>query len=59
MIYDSFDKIYEEYFGRIYNYIFGQMLNREIAEDLTEDVFLKVLDNFDRFDPTRGVKVST
>ena len=33
MIYDSFEKIYEDYFSKIYNYIFGQMLNREIAED--------------------------
>lgn len=54
MIYDSFEKIYEEYFGKIYNYIFGQMLNREISEDLTEDVFVKVLENFDRYDPARA-----
>ncbi len=43
----------------MYNYIFGQMLNREVSEDLTEDVFGKVLTNLDRFDPSRGVKVST
>lgn len=59
MIYDSFEKIYEEYFGKVYNYIFGRMLNREISEDLTEDVFLKVLDNLDRYDPARGAKMST
>lgn len=59
MIYDSFDKIYEEYFDKVYNYIFGQMLNREISEDLTEDVFVKVLTNLDRYDPARGAKVST
>lgn len=54
MIYDSFEDIYDEYFGKIYNYIFGQMLNREISEDLTEDVFVKVLENFDRYDPARA-----
>lgn len=59
MFYDSFEKIYEEYFDKVYNYIFGQMLNREVSEDLTEDVFVKVLTNLDRFDPARGVKVST
>lgn len=54
MIYDSFEQIYEEHFGRIYNYIFGQMLNREIAEDLTEDVFLKVLDNLNSYNPSHA-----
>lgn len=58
MIYDSFEKIYEEYFGKIYNYIFGQMLNREISEDLTEDVFVKVLTNLDSYNPVRAT-VST
>ena len=31
MIHNSFEKIYEDYFGKIYNFIFGQMLNREVA----------------------------
>ena len=35
------------------------MLNREISEDLTEDVFLKVLNNLDSYDPARGGKLST
>ncbi len=54
MMYDSFEKIYEEYFGKIYNYIFGQMLNREISEDLTEDVFIKVFTNLDSYNPARA-----
>lgn len=49
-----FEQIYSEYFKRIYNYIFGQMLNREIAEDLTEDVFVKVLENLDRYESSRA-----
>lgn len=54
MIYNSFEKIYEDYFGKIYNFIFGQMLNREISEDLTEDVFVKVMTNLDSYNPSRG-----
>ena len=58
MIHDSFDELYQEYFGKVYNYIFGQMLNREVSEDLTEDVFVKVLTNLDCYDFARA-KVST
>ena len=55
----SFEEIYENNFSKIYNYIFGQMLNREISEDLTSDVFLKVLTNLDSYDPSRGAGLST
>ena len=30
------------------------MLNREISEDLTEDVFVKVLTNLDSYNPSSG-----
>lgn len=58
MIKDLFGKIYANHFKKIYNYIFGQMLNREISEDLTEDVFIKVLENFNRYDSSKA-NVST
>lgn len=35
------------------------MLNREVAEDLTADVFLKVLSNLDSYNPARGGSLST
>ena len=58
MILTSFDELYEMYFKKIYNYIFGQVLNREVAEDLTEDVFVRVLDSLNDYDSSKAA-VST
>lgn len=48
---NSFEAVYAEYFKKVYNYIYGQVLNRETAEDLTEDVFIRVYDNFAFYNP--------
>lgn len=49
-----FDTIYRKYFRRIYNYAYMRLLNREAAEDATQEVFLAALTAVDRFDPLRG-----
>ncbi len=38
----AFADLYNAYFERIYNFIFYRVSHKETAEDLTEDVFVKV-----------------
>ena len=42
-------ELYSLYFPRVYRYIFARMGNLYDAEDLTEEVFLRVLDAIERF----------
>ena len=51
---EPFEVVYEKYFSYIYNYIYGQILHRERAEDLVSDIFIKAMNNYDRFDPSRA-----
>lgn len=46
---DTFEQIYNEYSDKIYSYIFLLVSNREMAEDLTQDTFVKVYKNLHRF----------
>ena len=38
----NFDDIYEEYFHEIYRYIFYMVSDKQLAEDLTQEVFLRI-----------------
>jgi len=46
---EAFAAIYEGYFDRVYRYIVLKTGNRTEAEDLTQTVFVKALDNISRF----------
>ena len=39
----DFEVVYADYFSPLFRYIFSQTKNREVAEDLVQNVFLKVL----------------
>jgi RNA polymerase sigma-70 factor (ECF subfamily) len=47
----AFDRLYERYDGRIRSFVFRFVGDREAAEDLTQEVFLKVYRNPRSFDP--------
>jgi RNA polymerase sigma-70 factor, ECF subfamily len=47
---EDFASIYEAHVGRIYGFVFSQVANREEAEDLTSQVFLKVYNSLTRFE---------
>ena len=40
-----FDDIYEEHFHKIYRYIFYMVSDTQLAEDLTQEVFLRIYKN--------------
>lgn len=48
------ESLYKEYFSKVYNYIFYRLLHRENTEDLVSDIFLKIANNIDSYDPHKA-----
>jgi RNA polymerase sigma-70 factor, ECF subfamily len=44
----AFQAFYQENLGPIYHYVYHQVSNREEAEDLTSEIFLKAVSRIDR-----------
>jgi RNA polymerase sigma-70 factor, ECF subfamily len=49
---DEFELIYQEYKNLIYNLCLHYVLNAEDAQDVTQDVFVKVYQRYHQFNPT-------
>ena len=49
----AFDELYERYVGRIRTFVYRFVGNREAAEDVSQDIFLKVYRNPRAFDPRK------
>lgn len=47
---EAFGRLYDIYFDKIYGYVFYRVGDRAEAEDLTEQVFLKVLEAIKKFE---------
>ncbi|MDY6846971.1 MAG: RNA polymerase sigma factor [Chloroflexota bacterium] len=45
----KFDLIFEHYFDRVFAFVFSRTNNRQIAEDLTSQIFLKILQALPRY----------
>lgn len=43
------EEIYEHYADHVYHYIFFLVRNKEVAEDLTQETFIKVFNHFNEF----------
>jgi RNA polymerase sigma-70 factor (ECF subfamily) len=48
-----FEPLFEHYFDRVYQYVFSRTNNRQIAEDLTSQIFLKILEALPRYQSRR------
>lgn len=46
--------LYDHYSGALYGVIFRILKKEEIAEEVLQDVFLKIWDRFDSYDPAKG-----
>lgn len=53
----DFAKFYDKHIDAVYRFVYFRVgQKREVAEDLTSDIFISALDAFDRFDPSKGEK---
>ncbi len=48
----SFEEVYRDHFKPVYNYIYMQLLDRETAEDIVSDAFMKAFRAYDTFSPS-------
>lgn len=46
--------LYADYREKVFGYLLGKVGNRDLAEDLCSDVFLKIYEKLDSFDETKA-----
>lgn len=47
---EEFDRLYETYHHTLFQYLFYMVRNREVAEELVQEVYIKVLNSFQSFE---------
>jgi len=45
----QFEPLFDRYFDRVFQYVFSRTNNRQVAEDLTSQIFLKILEALPRY----------
>ena len=55
----NFVQIYEKYVKNIFDFIFFKVGNKQDAEDLTSDTFLKAFDKIKTFDNKKNIQFSS
>lgn len=50
----GFSMLYDNYCGALYNILIKYVRRKDVAEDLLQDVFVKIWKNIESFDPERG-----
>ncbi len=50
----GFNVLYDNYCGALYGILIRFVLRRDVADDLLQEVFLKIWKNIDCFDPQKG-----
>jgi RNA polymerase sigma-70 factor, ECF subfamily len=51
---EAFDILYQNYSAAIFGVIIRVVQNRELAEDITQETFIKIWNNFSAFDASKG-----
>lgn len=49
----QFEPLFDRYFDRVFQYVFSRTNNRQVAEDLTSQIFLKILEALPRYQSRR------
>ena len=55
----AYDRLYNLYADRVFRYLYARIGQREVAEDLTADVFVRLLQNLPRFKVNAARPVSS
>lgn len=56
---DQFSLLYDTYVDGIYRFIYLKVFQKEVAEDLTSDVFFKALSKINTYNPEKGASFKT
>ena len=51
---EPFEVVYEKQFSNIYNYVYAQVLHKERAEDLVSEIFIKAMNHYEKYDPSKA-----
>ncbi len=52
----DFDKIYQLYFKDVFIYIRSLSINEDVAEEITQETFVKALKSIDNFDGSKDIR---
>ncbi len=50
----NFEKFYQENFDKVYRFVFFRCQEKQQAEDLVSEIFMKVLENFSKYDESKS-----
>lgn len=50
-------ELYDELLPKVHGFLFTRTSKREVAEDLAQDIFIKLIEKIDAYDETRGAFV--
>lgn len=50
----AFDYLYDNYSPALYGIVYGVVKNEETADEVLQDVFVKIWNNIDSYDPAKG-----
>ncbi len=53
-MHNEFDRIYAEYHGKVLSYVKARIPNHHDAEDVTADIFVKVMSALDKYDSEKA-----
>jgi len=48
------DKLISHYLDEIFGYVFNRVANRETAKDVTQEIFISVLQSIDNYDESKS-----
>ena len=54
----EFEQVYKLYFKDVYTFLYGLSQNKAVAEDITQDTFLKAIKNIHTFDGRKDGKAT-
>lgn len=55
---EEVEQLYREQFRSVFNYLYFRVLDRQVAEDLTADVFVRIMRSRETFDPSKATPVN-
>ncbi len=55
---EAFGVLFDEYYDKIFRFVYYKVFNKELAEDITSDVFYKALTKLPSFDAEKGLFAS-